>query len=116
MLTIANAFRDDLKPKFGIPTIAPTPGQAFDKNNDLFLCDDGRTILHRDGHVSYGGPSDAIVDYNKRNMTKAAFAECYGDDTEEDFAMLHGSMPPKTIKETIDNIAAARGVTLYRKG
>ena len=24
--------------------------------------------------------------------------------------------PPKSIKETIDNIAATRGVTLYRKG
>ena len=91
MLTIANEFRDDLKSAFGIPTIAPTPGQAFDKNNDLVLCNDGRTVLHRDGHVSYGGPADALLEYNKRNMTTVAFAECYGEDeSDEELGMLHG--------------------------
>lgn len=89
---LPNTFRDDLKPKFGIPTIQPKPGESFDKNNDLWLGDDGRTVYHRDGHISYGGAVDAILDYDKRHMTASAFNEYYGDDNgcEEEFYMLNG--------------------------
>lgn len=91
MLMTPNAFRDDLKPKFGIATIAPTPGEAFDRNNDLWLDHDGRTVHHRDGFISRGGPADALVAYNKRHMKPAAFAEFYGGDDEgSEFMMLHG--------------------------
>ena len=92
MHKLPNAFRDDLKPVFGIPTIKPTLGEAFDKNNDLTLGDDGRTVYHRDGHVSYGGPADAIVEYDKRHMHPATFAEYYGDgDERSESMMLHGA-------------------------
>lgn len=91
MLKIANTFGDEFAPNFGIPTLPLRAGESFDVNNDLFLCEDGRTVLHRDGHVSYGGAADALVEYNKRHMTPAAFAEYYGDDErEEDSGMLHG--------------------------
>lgn len=92
MTRIANTFRDDLKPLFGIPQIKPRPGETFDKNNDLLLGDDGRTVYHRDGHVSYGGPADALLTYDKRHMTKAAFADHYGEDDERsESMMLHGA-------------------------
>lgn len=65
----ANAFRDDLKPVAGIPTIKPRIGESFDKNNDLFLVD-SRTVLHRDGHVTKGNPDrvthDALLEYDRR--------------------------------------------------
>ena len=93
MLKFPNAFRDDLKPTFGIPTIKPITGEAFDKNNDLTLGADRRTVYHRDGYVSYGGPADALVDYNKRHMCRRAFAEFYGDDDDDcsESMMLHGA-------------------------
>ncbi|WP_306150711.1 hypothetical protein [Roseovarius sp. MMSF_3281] len=89
---IPNAFRDDLKPKFGVPQIKPRLGETFDKNNDLTLGEDGRTVYHRDGYVSYGGPADAIVDYDKRHMHPAAFNEHYADgDERSESMMLHGA-------------------------
>lgn len=92
MHKLPNAFRDDLKPVFGIPTIRPKPGESFDKNNDLTLGDDGRTVYHRDGHVSYGGPADAIVAYDKRHMCPRAFVEFYGDEDDRmELMMLHGA-------------------------
>lgn len=93
MLKLPNEFREDLKPVFGIPSIKPIPGESFDRNNDLLLGDDGRTVYHRDGYVSYGGPVDALVEYNKRHMCPDAFADYY-DDEGEDYAesmMLHGA-------------------------
>lgn len=93
MHKLPNAFRDEYKPMFGIPTIKPRPGETFDTNNDLLLGDDGRTIYHRDGHVSYGGPADAILAYDKRHMSRAAFDEFYGgdDDARSESMMLHGA-------------------------
>lgn len=89
---LPNTFRDDLKPKFGIPTIKPTPGEAFDVNNDLVLGEDGRTVYHRDGHVSYGGPADALVTYDKRHMLQADFNKWYGDgDERSESMMMHGA-------------------------
>lgn len=90
VLTMPSAFRDDLNPVFGIPSIPPTPGESFDRNNDLWLGADGRTVYHRDGFISYGGPADALVAYDQRRMTRAAFAEHYGDEREEDLRVLHG--------------------------
>ena len=88
---LPNDFADRFEPRFGIATKPVEPGQSFDTNNDLYLCDDGRTVLHRDGHVSYGGAADALVEYNKRHMRPANFKEYYGDEEiEEDFALLHG--------------------------
>lgn len=92
MHTLPNAFRDDLNPEWGIPTIEHRVGETFDKNNDLWLAEDGRTVYHRDGHVSYGGPADAILDYDKRHMTRDAFEEYYGGDDEgSESMMLHGA-------------------------
>jgi hypothetical protein len=92
MHKLPNTFRDDLKPKFGLPTIAPTPGETFDRNNELTLGADGRTVYHRDGHISYGGPADAILVYDKRHMFRDAFAEHYGsDDDRSESMMLHGA-------------------------
>ena len=91
MHKLANTFRDEFAPKFGIPTLPLRAGESFDVNNDLFLCEDGRTVLHRDGHISYGGAADALIEYNKRHMGRAAFIEHYGDEErEEEFGMLHG--------------------------
>jgi len=91
MNKLANEFRDEFEPRFGIPTIKPRPNESFDANNDLCMGSDGRTVYHRDGHVSYGGAADALLTYNKRHMKRAAFVEYYGDDhCEEEFAMLHG--------------------------
>lgn len=93
MLTTPNTFRDDLKPHFGIPQIRPRIGETFDKNNDLVLGVDGRTVYHRDGYVSYGGPADALTAYDKRHMTRDAFFEYYGGDDDErsETMMLHGA-------------------------
>jgi len=92
MHNLPNAFRDDLKPRFGIPTVEPKPGESFDKNNDLVLGSDGWTVYHRDGHVSYGGPADALLAYDKRHMTRAAFEEYHGgDDDRSESMMLHGA-------------------------
>lgn len=88
MHLIPNTFRDDLNPKFGVPTIKPKPGQTFDKNNDLTLGDDGRTVYHRDGFVSYGGACDAIVAYDKRHMRADKFFEHYGGDDEYSESMM----------------------------
>jgi hypothetical protein len=86
----ANTFADRLRPKFGIPQIKPAIGEAFDANNDLFLAD-ACTVLHRDGHITRGSAAsvthDALIDYNRRHMTAADFADHYGDDiTENGFA------------------------------
>lgn len=92
MHKLPNGFRDDLKPRFGIPTIEPRVGETFDRNNDLTLGEDRRTVYHRDGHVSYGGCADAIVEYDKRHMTPQSFAEFYGDgDERSESMMLHGA-------------------------
>ena len=92
MLNMPNNFRDDLKPVFGIPQIKPRVGETFDRANDLWLGYDGRTVYHRDGHISYGGPADAIVAYDRRHMSPAAFADCYyGDDERSESMMLHGA-------------------------
>ena len=87
-----NAFKDAFKPHFGIPEIQPYPGETFDRNNDLTLGRDGRTVYHRDGHVTYGGPADALVAYDQRHMSRRAFNEFYGDDEERsESMMLHGA-------------------------
>lgn len=91
LLKFPNTFRDDLKPHFGIPTIKPKAGETFDKNNDLLLGEDLRTVYHRDGHISYGGPADALVEYDKRHMCPKAFDESYGEgDERSESMMLHG--------------------------
>jgi hypothetical protein len=86
MTMTANSFADYLKPKFGIPQIEPRIGEAFDANNDLFLSD-ACTVIHRDGHVTRGSfrsvAHDALIDYNRRHMSAAAFADYYGDDPTE---------------------------------
>jgi hypothetical protein len=87
---IANTFRADLKPRFGIPTIEPRVGEAFDVNNDLFLHDEC-TVLHRDGHITRGTKTsvthDALIEWNRRNLRADVFADFYGDDpTENGFA------------------------------
>ena len=93
MTRIANTFRDDLKPKFGIPQIKPQIGATFDKNNDLFLFD-ACTVHHRDGHVTKGSPAsvthDALIDWNRRHMTREAFEYEYGegDDCTESMMLL----------------------------
>ena len=92
MNKLPNTFLDKYKPDFGIPTIKPCPGDTFDSNNDLTLGPDGRTVYHRDGHVSTGGPADALVAYDQRHMSRAAFNEHYGDgDERSESMMLHGA-------------------------
>lgn len=92
MHKLPNNFRDDLKPRFGIPQVKPRPGETFDIYNDLTLGDDGRTVFHRDGHISYGGPADAIVAYDKRHMMPSAFDEWYRDGGDKsEIMMLHGA-------------------------
>ena len=97
MHRIANTFRDDLKPRFGLVTATPAFGTTFDANNDLFLGSDG-IIRPRHG---WQGPeidtakhssviaacADALIAYNRATMRPADFAEVYGDDpTERGFA------------------------------
>jgi hypothetical protein len=93
MRRTANAFRDDLRPVFGLATIAPPECYAFDKNNDLFLGEDG---IIRPRHT-WQGPdvdtakhssviaacADALINYNRATMRPADFAEYYGDDPTE---------------------------------
>ena len=97
MHKIANTFAARLKPEFGLPQIKPTPSESFDTNNDLWLMECGRRVMHRDGHITTGSPSsvthDALIEYNRRHMTREAFADHYGDPEEEaraEMAMLHG--------------------------
>ena len=91
MKKLANEYADRFNAKFGIPTIKPRPGESFDVNNDLTMGNDGCTVYHRDGHVSYGGSADALLTYNKRHMTRAAFLDHYGEDEcEEESALLYG--------------------------
>lgn len=86
MLTIANTFAAHLAPRFGIPTIKPTIGEAFDANNDLYLVD-ACTVLHRDGTVTRGSAAsvthDALIAYNRRHLRADVFADHYGDDPTE---------------------------------
>lgn len=92
MLKLANTYSPRFAPKFGLPTVEVMPGTTFDANNDLTLGADGRTVYHRDGHISRGGTADAIVEYNRRHMTRAAFNEHYGDgDERSESMMLHGA-------------------------
>jgi hypothetical protein len=85
-----NTFAAHLSPRFGLPTIKPRIGEAFDQHNDLFL-HDACTVLHRDGHITRGTPSsvthDALIDWNRRNLRADVFADFYADDpTENGFA------------------------------
>jgi hypothetical protein len=90
----ANTFRADLKPMFGLPQIKPRIGEAFDVNNDLHLLD-ACTVLHRDGHITRGTAAsvthDALIDWNRRHMTREAFNDFYGDDDRSEMMMLHGA-------------------------
>lgn len=91
-----NCFADNLKPSFGIPAIKPTRGQSFDRFNDLVLSACGKVVYHRDGHITNGTirsvTSDALIEYNRRHMTRAAFDDCYGEGDEiSESMMLHGA-------------------------
>ena len=91
-LRTPNTYHARFKPSFGIPSLPVLPGETFDVNNDLTLSACGTKTLHSDGHVTNNScTGDALLEYDKRHMTTAAFTECYGDDSEEDWAMLHGS-------------------------
>jgi hypothetical protein len=93
MIRTANTFRDDLRPAFGMATIAPKMGTSFDKNNDLFLGDDGVIRPRHD----WQGPTidttkhssviaacfDALINYNRATMRPDDFANHYGDDPTE---------------------------------
>lgn len=92
----ANTYADNLNPYFGIPQIAPTPGRSFDRFNDLVLSECGEVVYHRDGHITYGTTrsvtSDALIEYDRRHMTRAAFDDCYGEgDERSESMMLHGA-------------------------
>ena len=97
MQKTANTFKDSLKPYFGIPQIKPVRGEAFDAFNDLTLSDCGEIVYHRDGHVTCGtvisATHDALIEYNRRHMTRAAFDDCYGDGDDDisETMMLHGA-------------------------
>jgi len=92
LLRMANTYHNRFNPSFGIPSLPVLPGETFDVNNDLTLSACGMKTFHRDGHITDNRcTGDALLEYNKRHMTTTAFAECYGDDSEEDFGMLHGS-------------------------
>ena len=86
MLNTANTFADRLNPRFGIPQIKPVIGESFDANNDLCLVD-ACTVLHRDGHITKGSPIsvtyDALIEYNRRHLSREAFSNHYGDDPTE---------------------------------
>ena len=87
-----NCFADNLKPSFGIPAIKPTRGQTFDRFNDLSLSHCGTIVYHRDGFVTRGTKTsathDALIDYNRRHMTRAAFDDCYGEGGERSESMM----------------------------
>ena len=93
MKRLANEYADRFNATFGIPQVKPKPGETFDRNNDLTMGDDGRTVYHRDGHVSYGGSADALLTYNKRHMSRRDFYEYYGgaDEGCSESMMLHGA-------------------------
>lgn len=96
MQTTPNDYAENLKPYFGIPQIAPTLGQSFDRFNDLVLSNCGTKVFHRDGHITNGTTfsvtSDALIEYNQRHMTRAAFDDCYGEgDESSESLMLHGA-------------------------
>ena len=80
-MTIPNTFAAHLAPRFGIPTIKPAIGEAFDANNDLYLVD-ACTVLHRDGTVTRGTAAsvthDALIAYNRRHLRADVFADHYG--------------------------------------
>jgi hypothetical protein len=94
MQKTANTFKDSLKPSFGIPQIKPARGEAFDLSNDLVLSHCGEIVFHRDGHVTFGTVNsvthDALIEYNRRHMTRAAFNDCYSEGDEN--IMLHGAI------------------------
>lgn len=87
---IANTFRENLRPAFGLATVEPERGDTIDCNNDLFLGSDG---IIRPRHV-WQGPeidtahhssviaacADALINYNRATMSPADFAAHYGDD------------------------------------
>ncbi len=93
MTRAANTFRDDLAPRFGLATVTPPKGYAFDKNNDLLLGEDG---IIRARHA-WQGPNidtakhssviaacfDALIAYNRATMSAEDFANYYGDDPTE---------------------------------
>ena len=92
----ANTYADNLKPYFGVPQIKPACGQSFDRANNLFLSDCGSVVYHRDGHITNGTTfsvtSDALIEYNQRHMSRAAFDDYYGDgDESSESMMLHGA-------------------------
>jgi hypothetical protein len=91
-----NTYADSLKPYFGVPQIDPVCGQSFDRFNDLVLSACGEVVYHRDGHITNGTirsvTSDALIEYNRRHMTRAAFDDCYGEgDERTESMMLHGA-------------------------
>ena len=96
MTRIPNNYADRLKPSFGVPAIKPMPGESFDRNNDLLLSRCGTIVYHRDGHITRGTvhsvTSDALIEYDRRHMTRAAFDDCYGEgDERSESMMLHGA-------------------------
>lgn len=94
----ANDFAERFAPQWGLPQITPTPGESFDRNNDLFLHTDGK-IYPRHGwqgpvidtakHSSVSAACcDAILNYNRATMTAADFADHYDEGDES--LMLYG--------------------------
>lgn len=91
-----NRYAARLNPSFGVPAIKPNPGESFDENNDLWLAACGTIVHHRDGHITRGTElsvtSDALIQYDRRHMTRAAFEDCYGEgDERSESMMLHGA-------------------------
>lgn len=72
MLLLANDYRNRREPL--------TIGASFDRNNDLWLVDE-KTVMHRDGYVTEGHPSNvtsvALLDYNRRHMRPDVFGEWF---------------------------------------
>ena len=96
LLTSNNTYAERYLPKFGVPKIRPMPGETFDRNNDLTISKCGKMVYHRDGHITRGSvwsvTSDALIEYDRRNMTRTAFDDCYGDDSRSEDMMLHGDV------------------------
>ena len=92
MKRLANEYSGKLNPEFGVPTIKPSRGDYFDRNNDLFLSDCGTIVYHRDGYKTlgtiYSACSDALIEYNKRHLSTADFNEYYGTESDEELTML----------------------------
>jgi hypothetical protein len=86
MMTLPNTYADKLRPKFGVPVLRPIIGESFDVNNDLTLISETE-VLHRDGHITRGTrfsvTSDALIEYNRRNLSTESFNDFYGDDPTE---------------------------------